>query len=320
MTQVIPVERRSAVLTPSSLACLAHVPTINLTAGCAHECRYCYAQGYLTHPGDGKIRFYTNTLTKLKKELTRKRKKPTVVYFSPSSDPFQPVPEVLDMTYEVFRFLLESNVGVAFVTKGQIPKRHHELLAAHAPLVQARIGLITLDSTIAAAFEPGAAKPETRLAQAAKLIDVGIPIEARLDPILPGVTDSSDCLNKVCNALARIGVHTIAASVLFLRPAVVASLRRNIQDKALLQKVLDRFANAAPLAIHAENSRVRAIPTSERVEIMERLRNIADRHGLKVLVCACKNPDITSESCLISGRWPPVTNEKSQLPLFPEQS
>lgn len=32
MTHVIPVERRSAVLTPSRLACLAHVPTINLTA------------------------------------------------------------------------------------------------------------------------------------------------------------------------------------------------------------------------------------------------------------------------------------------------
>lgn len=53
MTQVISIERKSAVLTPSSLACLAHVPTVNLTAGCAHECRYCYARGYLTHPGEG---------------------------------------------------------------------------------------------------------------------------------------------------------------------------------------------------------------------------------------------------------------------------
>ena len=35
MIQVIASERKSAVLTPSSLACLAHVPTINLTAGCA---------------------------------------------------------------------------------------------------------------------------------------------------------------------------------------------------------------------------------------------------------------------------------------------
>jgi len=31
--------------------------------------------------------------------------------------------------------------------------------------------------------------------------------------------------------LARIGVRKIAASVLFLRPAVIGSLRRHIKDK-----------------------------------------------------------------------------------------
>ena len=69
MPEVLYAERKSAVLTPSSLACLAHVPTVNLTAGCAYECRYCYARGYRTHPGEGKVRFYTNTLSKLREEL-----------------------------------------------------------------------------------------------------------------------------------------------------------------------------------------------------------------------------------------------------------
>ena len=168
MTEVIHVARKSAVLTPSSLACLRHVPTVNLTAGCAHECRYCYARGYLTHPGEGKVGFYTNTLAKLQAELPRKRKTPATVYFSPSSDPFQPVPEVLDMAYDVFRFLLESGIGVTFVTKGLIPDRHRDLLAAHAPLVQGRIGVTTLDPAVAAAFEPHAAPPDVRLAQASR--------------------------------------------------------------------------------------------------------------------------------------------------------
>jgi DNA repair photolyase len=312
MTQVIPIARKSAVLTPSSLACLAHVPTVNLTAGCAHECCYCYARGYQTCPGEGKVRFYTNTLTKLTEELRRKRKRPTTVYFSPSSDPFQPVPEVLDMAYDVFRFLLESEIGVAFVTKGRIPERHRNLLAAYAPLVQGRIGLITLDPAVGATFEPGAATPESRLAQAAELIGAHVPVEARLDPILPGVTDGTDCLEPLCAALARIGVRKIAASVLFLRPAVIGSLRRHVKDKAMLNRMLDHFANAEPLAIHAENSRVRALPTGARLEIIERLKAIAHRRGLEVLVCACKNPDISSGSCHISGRWPP-------LPLFPPQ-
>jgi DNA repair photolyase len=316
MTQVIPIERKSAVLTPSSLACLAHVPTVNLTAGCAHECRYCYARGYLTHPGEGKVRFYTNTLSKLREELRRKRKKPTTVYFSPSSDPFQPVPEVLKMAYDVFRFLLESEIGVAFVTKGRIPALHRDLLAAHPTLVQGRIGLITLDPRIAAAFEPCAATPEVRLAQAAELIAAGVPVEARLDPILPGVTDGVDCLEPLCAALVRIGVRRIAASVLFLRPAVIGSLRRHVEDKRMLHRMLDCFAGSEPLAIHAGNSRVVALPASARLEIMERLKSIAHRYGLEVLLCACKNPDISSGSCHISGRWPSAPRGVSQLGLF----
>jgi DNA repair photolyase len=107
------VERKAGVLTPSRLDCLARVPTINLTSGCAHECRYCYARGYLTHPGEGRLTFYTNTLTKFREGLRRKRKRPAMVYFSPSSDPFQPVPELLDMTHDVFRFLLEEGIGAA---------------------------------------------------------------------------------------------------------------------------------------------------------------------------------------------------------------
>lgn len=316
MAEVIRIERKSAVLTPSSLACLSHVPTINLTAGCAHECRYCYARGYLTHPGEGKVVFYANTLDKLRDELCRKRKKLTTVYFSPSSDPFQPVPDVLDMAYDVFKHLFNSGIGVTFVTKGRIPERHRKLLAAHATQVQGRIGLITLDPAVAAMFEPYAATPEVRLAQAAQLIGDGIPIEARLDPILPGVTDGEDCLAQLCEALARIGVRTIAASVLFLRPAVVGSLRRHVEDKVILDMMLDCFTSAESLAIHAENSRVRAIPTAARLEIIERLKSIACRHGLSVLVCGCKNPDITSGSCHISGRWPSASHSDSQLALF----
>ena len=316
MTEVIRMERKSAVLTPSSLACLADVPTVNLTAGCAHECRYCYARGYRTHPGEGKVGFYTNTLAKLREELRRKRKKPATVYFSPSSDPFQPVPEVLEMAYDVFRFLLESEIGVTFVTKGRIPPRHRNLLAAHAPLVQGRIGLITLDLEIAAAFEPRAATPEVRLAQTAELLGAGVPVEVRVDPILPGLTDGPECLEPLSAALARIGVRKIAASVLFLRPAVSGSLRRHVQDKPMLNRMLDHFAGGEPLAIHAAGSRVFALPAEARLDIMKRLKSIANRYGLKVLVCACKNPDIWSGSCRISGRRPRAVRGASQLELF----
>jgi hypothetical protein len=116
--------------------------------------------------------------------------------------------------------------------------------------------------------------------------------------------------------LARIGVRKIAASVLFLRPAVIGSLRRHIKDKLMLNSLLDRFASSAPLAIHAGKSRVRALPTSARLEIIARPKSIANRYGLQVLVCACKNPDISRGSCHISGRWPGATRAHRQLQLL----
>ena len=58
------------------------------------------------------------------------------------------------------------------------------------------------------------------------------------------------------------------------------------------------------------------LPAAARLEIMDRLKSIARRYGLNVLVCACKNPDIASGSCHISGRWPPAARENSQLGLF----
>ena len=96
-TRVILGERQSAVLTPSILSCISHLPTINLTAGCAHNCLYCYVRGYSQHPGENTVTVYANTLERLQRELPRKRRRPVAVYFSPSSDLFQPVPEVLDL-------------------------------------------------------------------------------------------------------------------------------------------------------------------------------------------------------------------------------
>ena len=52
------------------------------------------------------------------------------------------------------------------------------------------------------------------------------------------------------------------------------------------------------------------------LEIIDRLKSIAGRYALEVLVCACKNPDISAGSCHISGRWPGATHGDSQLGLF----
>ena len=141
------------------------LPTINLTAGCLHDCVYCYIRGYRNYPGESRVVLYEDTLERLRHELRPGQPKPRAVYFSPSSDLFQPAPEVSELSHAVLEFLFSQGVGVAFLTKGEIPDETLELLVDHADLVQAQIGLITLDEEIARVFEPHSASLRTRLWQ-----------------------------------------------------------------------------------------------------------------------------------------------------------
>ena len=75
-------------------------------------------------------------------------------------------------------------------------------------------------------------------------------------------------------------MRTIAASVLFLRPAVIGALRQHIADKPMLRRLLESFADRESLAIHAGDSRVSALPAAARLEIIERLKSVASRYSL----------------------------------------
>ena len=169
----------------------------------------------------------------MQKELPRKKRRPQAVYFSPSSDVFQPVPDVLEMTYAIFDYLLSAGIGIAFLTKGIIPRKHMELLKAHPGQVRAQVGLITHDDRLLKIFEPWAANAGTRLTQIKELSEAGIKTQVRLDPILPGLTDDEDTLQTLLEKISQAGVKTIAASILFLRPAISGSLRKGIEDKLI---------------------------------------------------------------------------------------
>ena len=314
--EVVWVERKTPVLVASKLACLAAVPMVNLTTGCAHGCLYCYAQGYCGYPGRGKVVVYANLLEKLRDELGRKRRRPKTICFSPSSDLFQPVAEVLDLTLDVLEFLFRSGIGVIFLTKGKIPKRHMELLKANASRVRAQIGILTLDRRLLRVVEPHCASPKTRLDQMRQLVEAGVETAARLDPMLPGLTDDPDSLHALCAAVSEAGVKEISASTLFLRPAVIGSLRRRIGRSKTLGRLLDGFDQGKWLKVFRKQGSILALPAARRRKIFDWLTAIARQYGIAVHVCGCKNPDIAEGSCNLGGRWSPPAVVERQLALF----
>jgi DNA repair photolyase len=311
MVDVIVGHRKSNVLVPSALRCLSRIPTINITSGCAHGCIYCYSRGYSQYPGEGRIILFSNTAEKVKDELKRKRKKPAAVYFCPSCDPFQPVAEVLEQTYQTMKILLEYSIGIQFVTKARAPDEFIELFEKHKGLVCGQVGLTTIEDKIRKIFEPEAASVTKRLETVKELLDAGVGLSVRADPLIHGVTDSDEQIQNLCGVVVKNGIKEIAVSYLFLRPAIRKSCEKNIKDKALLQNVLSPYAEGERLSIDARNSQVLALPKKLREKSFKRIRKIALGYGIKIRVCGCKNRDITNESCNIIR-----SNEKREDLLF----
>jgi len=315
MVTVTKAKRRSAVLTPSGLACLSVLPTVNLTAGCLHDCVYCYIRGYRNYPGESRVVLYEDTLERLRHELRPGQPKPRAVYFSPSSDLFQPAPEVLELSHAVLEFLFSEGIGVTFLTKGEIPDETLELLIDHADLVQAQIGLITLDEEIARLFEPHAASPRTRLWQLHSLIAGGIAAAARLDPILPALTDDPEALDRQFAALAQVGVKRAAAGVLFLRSGISYWLSRRV-PRETLARLLAAYREEGQAIMRGAEYPIQNLPVERRCEIFARLREAAEAHGIRLDVCACKNSDMARGSCNIAGTWPARTPRAAQPQLL----
>jgi DNA repair photolyase len=282
------------------------MPTINVTEGCAHGCVYCYTQGYSGYPGAGRITLLENIPELVETELKRKRHKPGRVYFSPSSDAFQPVPDVLDVTYRTMANLLEHGVEVAFLTKGVVPERFGRLFAdAHAN-VFAQVGITTLDEDIRRVIEPNAASAMQRLEDISGLVPSGASVRARLDPLIPGLTDTVENLEPLLAELQRLGVRSVAASYLFLRPGFGQRLSH-----------VPGLANAKEWAWHCFADGVgggKMIDAEHRRKGFARLASLAAEHAINVHTCACKNPDLPdSANCQIAG----PSSEQGFLPNAP---
>jgi len=315
---VVAVERRKRkgpVLSASSIPCLRHIPTINITEGCAHGCAYCYTQGYSGYPGAGRVVLYDNIPDLVEAELRRKRKRPRRAYFSPSSDAFQPLPEVLEITYQTMSNLLQAGVEVAFLTKGVVNERFLTLFSQCPAQVFAQIGITTLCERVWQVLEAGAASPRQRLESIENLTGLGVVTTARLDPLIPDLTDTDASLESLLTELTRRNVRSIAASYLFIRPAFAQWLTECMRVLSPSSRPVNNWP-WQELAHGVGGGRM--IGMEERRQRFARLAALAQHHGIALHACTCKNPGLGRDGgCQIAG--PPCPTSLDGFPLFGQE-
>jgi len=312
---VIPKLRKGKILNPAHFGCLEGIPTLNITNGCTFQCAYCYARGYSQAPQKGEIQLYINLPHLLKEELSRKKVIPRWIILNTSSDCFQSHPDILSVTHEVVRVLLDHGIGISFLTKGGIPQRFIDLFGRSPEKILAQIGLVSLSERYWKEYEPGTPSPEKRIENIQRLGAIGIPAEIKIDPIIPFVTDTEAQVVPLFERLKELGVKRVTLSYLHLRPAIQKQLMKELSP--LHRRVIESCFRTQEWKAIGSSAKTKLLPRTIREKGYERIRKIATEFEITALVCQCKNPDLKGDLCgsgrakIALGKRVPI-----QLPLF----
>ena len=291
------------------------VLALNVTRGCAHACVYCYARAYPEAPPRGQLMVYENLPARLEAELARMRRRPRAVSLCTATDPFQPFPSLLAVTYQAARMLLRRGITVTFLTKGFIPEEFAALFSRYPDLVRARIGFLSLDPGYHRTFEPGAAPPEVRLENLRRLRAAGIAVGVRHDPVIPGVTDQPAALDQLFGALQQEGITTVDVGFLYIRPGIAQLLKDELPPE--VSRPLLRQFRSGPIESVAASQTTQLLPPELRVRSFFTIRQAARDHGITPILCRCKNPDMRANRCQGSRdlAYPPLPHRLRQLSL-----
>jgi len=285
------VNRRGPILRAARKGGPAGLYGLDLTAGCGVGCAFCHIRGSPHFPGEGLIRFDPGTSSRLAEALAALAVPPEVVVLSPLSDPLPPIREVRDEALRVVRILLGRGVDLVLMTRGRIPGALVDLLASHPGKARVNVGLTTLNRRLSRAIEPSAAPPSSRLAGLARLAAAGVPVEARVEPLIPGLTDTRENVKPLFEGLARAGVRRVLVHYLFQQPAILGPLSAALAPFGLAERLADDFEGGPVFPVGSVGP-VKHVPLETRRAGLARLFSWGAEHGLIVETGATQNPDL----------------------------
>jgi DNA repair photolyase len=230
--------------------------------------------------------------TRLNDELMQSRRRPQAVYVCPHSDPFPPLLEVQLETARILEVLARHGVESWLMTRGYIRPFAQDVLARHRDRVKVMVGVTTLNRGLQRMLEPLSAPPRLRLRQIRHLRDRGVPVQAALEPLIPGVTDTRENLLSVLEALAEVGVKRVTAGYLFLPLSQQDSLLQLLRPHGLETLVLDAYADGIERRV-GELGRARFLSKERRQRGYAQLMALAAQFGITVGVSSLSNPDFT---------------------------
>jgi DNA repair photolyase len=264
---------------------------VDLTAGCAHQCVYCPVRNAGRADDLGRLPFDPFTAEGVDAALGEGLADTHTIVLGPLSDPLPPIRQVRAEAVRVAEIVLNRGLKLLILTRGRFPKRLIDLLAAHREQSRVALGLFSHDKALVRRFEPFAASPAGRLRDIARLTDRGVPVEVRLEPLIPDLTDTRDNLIPLFRRLRDAGATQVVVHYMFMHKSVAEPLRAALADAEAAERLSAAFADGPMLTIGSMGT-VRNLPRATRQDGLARVMAWGADFGLTVSTGAAQNPDL----------------------------
>jgi DNA repair photolyase len=253
------LEARSILNKSISKRQLSLAWSINPYRGCEFACRYCYARytheflepAGATEPSDSNAAvepyrpqswataferriFLKQHAAWLLEQDLHKVGPDEEIALGTATDPYQPIERKAQITRSLLEVLARKRGHrIGIVTKSNLITRDIDLLARIAAqnTLVLHITITTTGTDLARLLEPRAPRPDLRLQAVAKLREAGLTAGILCSPLLPGITDTAEALDRMAARAAYARASFFAASPLFLkqcsRPTYLSFVREH---------------------------------------------------------------------------------------------
>src|SRR5690242_9795267 len=203
--------------------------TVNPYRGCTHACHFCFARPTHTYLGfnagrdfEREIVVKVNVPEVLRRDLARPSWKREHVALGTNTDPYQWVEgryKLMPGIWEAFR---DFRNPCSVLTKSPLLLRDLPLMkeVAEVASITASLSVPTLEEKAWRATEPRTPHPRARLEAVAELNRAGIPTGVLVAPLIPGINDTPEQVERILELCAEAGAVHVGGIALHLRGEV----------------------------------------------------------------------------------------------------
>lgn len=224
--------------------------SMNPYQGCEHGCVYCYARNSHEYWGySAGLDFERRILVKksapelLEAKIKHKKWKAETIVLSGNTDCYQPAEQKFGITRKCLEVFLKYRHPVGIITKNVLVLRDLDILKElnRHQLVGVNVSVTSLSEKTRRTLEPRTASIKKRLNTIQVLSENGIPVNAMLAPMIPGI--NSHELLPLAKAVSNHGAASFGLTVVRLNGAIgrlfADWIKKTMPDRA--EKVLHQI-------------------------------------------------------------------------------